>query len=366
MTFGMGWAPYGASEGFRRLQSLIAPGAVALATSAALAVWTFNLRPIALPHHVAFETAAPEQLTLYGALSEPGLEVGPPPAPLARLSAPDRSWLPHLEEVPPQVAGPWRLSFERRAFGELADPNFALGPSRFDSKAASGPSVRSEPLANPSVLASAPLPPRRPSELAAASTRPARAAAEVAPPPAQTPDNRSIFEKLFGSPKSETTVVAYASPESATPRSPILNSANPADSATSGTSTFSRYDKFTAVYDIAAHTVYLPSGAKLVAHSGLGAFIDDPSHVNVHAKGATPPDTYELSPREALFHGVQALRLKPVGSGQQFGRTGLLVHPYMLGENGDSFGCVSVQDYDAFLHAYQSGEVKRLVVVAKQ
>ncbi|MGH6795569.1 MAG: tlde1 domain-containing protein, partial [Methylocella sp.] len=39
---------------------------------------------------------------------------------------------------------------------------------------------------------------------------------------------------------------------------------------------------------------------------------------------------------------------------------------YMLGQNGDSFGCVSFKNYNAFLQAYQNGEVKRLVVVARQ
>ena len=49
------------------------------------------------------------------------------------------------------------------------------------------------------------------------------------------------------------------------------------------------------------------------------------------------------------FHGVQALRLNPVGEGGIYGRAGLLAHPFMLGPNGDSNGCVSVKDYDAFL-----------------
>ena len=82
-------------------------------------------------------------------------------------------------------------------------------------------------------------------------------------------------------------------------------------------------------------------------------------------RGATPPNVYELTPREELFHGVAALRMKPVGSGELYGRAGLLAHPYMLGPGGDSNGCVSFKDYDAFLQAYQTGQVKRLAVVAK-
>ena len=122
------------------------------------------------------------------------------------------------------------------------------------------------------------------------------------------------------------------------------------------------YDGETAVYDISSHTVYLPNGTKFEAHSGLGEARDDLSHVSEHKVGPTPPAVYELKPREQLFHGVQALRMNPV-EGSALGRTGLLVHSYMLGPNGDSNGCVSVKDYDRFLAAYQRGDFKRLAVV---
>jgi hypothetical protein len=79
--------------------------------------------------------------------------------------------------------------------------------------------------------------------------------------------------------------------------------------------------------------------------------------VQERAKGATPPHVYELTMRESLFHGVQALRLNPVGDGGVYGRDGFLAHPYMLGPNGDSNGCVSVKDYEAFLRAYQNGQI---------
>ena len=125
------------------------------------------------------------------------------------------------------------------------------------------------------------------------------------------------------------------------------------------------YDQYTAIYDLSAHTVYLPNGTKLEAHSGLGDRLDDPNHVNERMRGATPPHLYELEPREASFHGVQALRLNPIGGGDIFGRAGLLAHTYMLGPNGDSNGCVSFKDYDAFLRAYQNGEVRKLAVVAR-
>ena len=124
-------------------------------------------------------------------------------------------------------------------------------------------------------------------------------------------------------------------------------------------------DQATAVYDISAHTVYLPDGMRLEAHSGLGDRIDDPRFVDERDHGATPPGVYQLTLRESLFHGVQALRLNPVSGGFTFNRVGLLAHPYMLGPNGDSNGCVSFKTYDVFLRAFQSGEVKRLAVVAR-
>jgi hypothetical protein len=123
------------------------------------------------------------------------------------------------------------------------------------------------------------------------------------------------------------------------------------------------YDNFTAVYDISAHAVYLPNGSKLEAHSGYGRLKDDPGHVSEHMVGATPPSVYDLKPRERLFHGVEALRMLPVGGGDTLGRTGLLAHSYMLGPNGDSNGCVSIRNYESFLQAYKNGEIKRLVVV---
>ena len=127
----------------------------------------------------------------------------------------------------------------------------------------------------------------------------------------------------------------------------------------------SPFGRWTAVYVLTTHKVYLPDGSQLEAHSGLGDRLDDPRHVDEPDRGATPPHLYDLTMREGLFHGVQALRLNPVGGESTiFGRVGLLAHPYMLGPTGDSNGCVSFKDYDAFLAAFQNGKVKRLAVVA--
>jgi hypothetical protein len=122
-------------------------------------------------------------------------------------------------------------------------------------------------------------------------------------------------------------------------------------------------DGHTAIYDIAAHTVYLPNGEKLEAHSGFGSNLDDPRYVSEKDQGPTPPNVYDLALREEPFHGVRAIRLLPIGDGNMFGRDGMLAHTYMLGPNGQSNGCVSLKDYPRFLDAFMSGEINRLVVV---
>jgi hypothetical protein len=124
-------------------------------------------------------------------------------------------------------------------------------------------------------------------------------------------------------------------------------------------------DGRTAIYDITARTVYLPSGRRLEAHSGFGDLMDNPRHVHVRMQGATPPNVYKLTLREQLFHGVRAIRLNPVDGSRMYGRAGILAHSYMLGANGQSNGCVSFSDYPEFLNAFLRGEVTRLVVVER-
>ena len=122
-------------------------------------------------------------------------------------------------------------------------------------------------------------------------------------------------------------------------------------------------DGHTAIYDITAHTVYLPSGRQLEAHSGLGSLMDDPRHVNLRMRGPTPTNVYNLALREHIFHGVRAIRLNPVDEGRMHGRDGILAHTYMLGSNGASNGCVVFRNYPEFLDAFLKGEVTRLAVV---
>ena len=122
-------------------------------------------------------------------------------------------------------------------------------------------------------------------------------------------------------------------------------------------------DSHAAIYDIVAHTVYLPNGERLEAHSGLGRLLDDPHYIFEKGRGATPPNVYDLTLRHPLFHGVQAIRLNPVGDAKMYGRDGILAHTYMLGPSGQSFGCVSFKNYAEFLHAFLRGQIDKLVVV---
>ncbi len=174
-------------------------------------------------------------------------------------------------------------------------------------------------------------------------------------------EKQTIVEKLWGKQPSHGSLLSYASADvSATGSLPDTKAQNPMLGGSPP------YDKQTAVYDIAAHMVYLPDGTKLEAHSGLGSKLDDVRYSHVRMQGVTPPHIYELTPREALFHGVPALRLNPIGGEDKiFGRTGLLAHTYMLGANGDSNGCVSFKDYYAFLNAYRNQGIKRLAVLAR-
>lgn len=175
-------------------------------------------------------------------------------------------------------------------------------------------------------------------------------------------DTRTFFEKLLGveKPAAPAPALAYAALENgaaeSAARRPLTAPAPALPPAGDGG---------IAVYDISAQSVVLPSGERLEAHSGLGESMDDPRFVHLKMRGATPPGTYDLTEREAPFHGVRALRLAPVGGSEAIhGRVGLLAHTYLLGPSGASNGCISFKDYDRFLQAYLRGEIRRVVVVA--
>jgi hypothetical protein len=219
------------------------------------------------------------------------------------------------------------------------DSEFGLIESRLAELAPEAQTDQPRPASEPAV----PLPRSRPAEASLALR------VDPSPPPPARSDDRTMFQKLADLVPMRFTLASL------TPGDGLFN--NKPDLGALG------YDNVTAVYDISARTVYMPNGAKLEAHSGLGGLMDNPAHVNQRMVGATPPNVYDLKPREKLFHGVAALRMTPVGEADTLGRSGLLVHSYMLGPNGDSNGCVSIKEYDKFLQAYHYGQVKRLVVV---
>ena len=335
-------------------------GCAALAFTAGFGAWVLSAPPVAEPQIVVARSAADwppahRAANPYGGL----IAFAPEAAP-----APGRQANPYgaLAELWPDPSAPAPVAAETpppapAAQSVPASPDVPLPPERAVARVDDAP----PPPARPQIAALPPAGRGAPRALAPAAS---------ASPPA---DDRNVFQKLFGigapPAASNDSTLAYASPETTTvrPRSPAVDSA-------SGPSLFSPrpspsaagYDDRTAVYDISARTVYLPDGTRLEAHSGLGAYLDDPNHVDLRMRGATPPHVYELQPRSELFHGVAALRLVPVGGDAAiYGRAGLLAHTYMLGPNGDSNGCVSFKDYDAFLRAYQAGKITRLAVVAR-
>ena len=209
----------------------------------------------------------------------------------------------------------------------------------------------------PAQAASIPLPPERPPGLRekvkdSISRREIAMANKAAK---LTANAKSVFERLFGKPEPGPTL-AYAGSDGG------ILTGNTTDKQE--ISLKPPFNRDTAVYDITAKKVYLPDGTELEAHSGLGDKMDNPDFVHVRMRGATPPHVYDLKMRESLFHGVEAIRLNPVGGEDAIhGRDGLLAHTYMLGPNGQSNGCVSFKDYNRFLRAYKNNEIKRLAVI---
>jgi hypothetical protein len=355
----------------QRVVSRFVPGAAALALAGAVSVWALHALGPAIPEGLFTQWTSIS--TGRSAVSRPFADIpidanvlaqlksiapASPQQKVANLEIP----LPSLEAFPPSAPVP--------AVPPVA--NLPLPPGR------DAPEIGQ--------TESFPLPPARPPEFGAPTqtTTPERRAPRpdvaVARPTSQ-PDNRNVLEKLFGWAHPSSPAVAPTTSARTTTTQPVVAEQRDSAAAAGGLGrgplfsfpspfgnsapAVSGYDHYTAVYDISARVVYLPDGTKLEAHSGLGQALDNPRFVAERAVGPTPPHLYELTLREGSFHGVQAIRLNPVGEGGIYGRAGLLAHPFMLGPNGDSNGCVSFRDYDAFLRAYQNGQVKKIAVVAK-
>jgi hypothetical protein len=328
---------------------------VALAFVAATCAWT-------LWSHLGREEVA-TLAERFAALDSTSVVAAPTPAARVTVRPKDDKGLVALFDAR-------HMSSARAAFtrGEMQTLSHHMVPSATSGAPGLQIAASPEPAPVREIAQGVPVPLPRPSrvaslEEAAASEKPLtptppRVVEDKATVLALISSNKSpsLFQKLFGKPKSESVMLAYASPDggvvSDTPT--ILFDGKP------------KYDQWTAVYDISARKVYMPDGTELEAHSGLGKKMDDPRHVHVRMHGATPPHVYDLTMREALFHGTEAIRMTPVGgSGRIYGRAGILAHPYLLGPRGDSNGCVSFKNYDAFLQAFKKGQVKRMVVVER-
>ena len=361
----------------QRVLPKIVPFGAALAFAGAIGVWALHWQGSTLPDAVLVLWPAP---TATHAISKPFADI-----------AIDANLAAQLKSGAPAVPSQQLASLETAARLPSAPfplPSLEAFPpsSPVIPPAGSLPLPPGRDLPEISETESFPLPPARPPGFGAPtqSTSPERHASRpdvaVARPAAQ-PDNRNVIEKLFGWAHPSSPVVASTTTTRTAATQPVVAERDsaaasggfgrgplfsfPSPFGNSAPAPVSGYDHYTAVYDISARVVYLPDGTKLEAHSGLGQALDNPRFVAERAVGPTPPHVYDLTLREGSFHGVQAIRLNPVGEGGIYGRAGLLAHPFMLGPNGDSNGCVSFKDYDAFLRAYQNGQVKKLAVVAK-
>jgi hypothetical protein len=349
----------------RQLLLKMVPGAVALTLIGSAGLWVHHSRQAAVPDVVVAPAAKPAAV----------------PDADARLFGDiivDPSFLAEMKQASPSQNASQLASLEAAPPAPAAVPQPEILPP---APSASIPLPEKVPLPPkrdvPQIVDSAPLPPPRPAEFgapAAPERNPAQQSAKAASPAAPA-DSRSFFDKVFGLFHPSGPAVAGKTPEgrlasiAPQPRATFAAPEGrlPGLAAIFGGSgsPIAGYDRYTAIYDISARTVYLPDGTRLEAHSGYGDRLDDPRYVNERMYGPTPPNVYELTPREASFHGVQALRLNPIGDSPLYGRAGLLAHSYMLGPNGDSNGCVSFKDYEAFLRAYRNGQVRKLVVVAR-
>ena len=347
--------------------------AFALISSASAGLWAlYALPPLAVsqsistpaPHVMsAFSSAAATTpqvalalapalapLRRYAALLDPALTSGSTPVTFAQ-SAPLRARFepPHVDTAAALI-GTSDLEAEAPRTDTLETADATIVPPLPAVSAVVREEAIPVPMPRPALLASTQI---APSSIASArrASR-AQAVAALAPAPAALPGRPGFFERFFGgSAQMPSPALAYATPDDGGLRGSLF-APRP-----------STPDNQTAVYDISSHTVYLPNGTQLEAHSGLGASKDDPRSVAERMRGATPPHIYDLTLREAPFHGVRALRLTPVGDGTTYGRGGLLAHTFMLGPRGDSNGCVVFRNYKAFIDAYDAGQIRRLLVV---
>src|SRR5271166_624010 len=258
--------PFERGRDSRKLLIHIALGAVALAAAGRIGMLVWHALPAAPPNVVVAppgERPAPALKTevaasAFGAMIvEPEWNLRPAAAQTADLMP-----LPSLEPFPAEPAAP-----PLQASLEAAPPTSAPSAKLPDN--APLPPVRDVARTDDNF----PLPPTRPPEFASAPPEiaPDRRAS-LNPAPA---DNRNVFQRLFGLGAPSTPSAPAPSPERTQTPAPAIASAPAATSAAHGRSglglaglfaAFSHstgfdrfgYDRYPAVYDISARTVYLP------------------------------------------------------------------------------------------------------------
>jgi hypothetical protein len=195
---------------------------------------------------------------------------------------------------------------------------------------------------------------------------------EALPDDGPMPDAKPKPKAVLVEPMTPETPAAPQKPKKTRTLSSMLAYAKPDSPITTDDGAgglFSRKSKLPgsgsriAVYVIDEGVVHMPNGEKLEAHSGRGHMRDNPKYVHMKNQGPTPPNVYSLRMRESRFHGIEAIRMTPVGDARMYNRDGFLTHTYLLRRRGDSSGCVVFEDYNRFLNAFKRGNVKTLVVV---
>lgn len=251
-----------------------------------------------------------------------------PDSPLRARSFAER-WYDGWTQLTGRVAAPVpRLRNDNWLWTDATPSPYATRFASIDPRLSGGAAVTPLPMARPDGIprqVAVPAAPQ-PSEQRLAALPPQQP--QVQPEPSEP----GILDKLFGDPDRAAKAVLASYPK-------------------------------TVLYDITRRAVYLPDGTKLEAHSGFGEWMDDPDSVHRKNVGVTPPNVYAVSFREKPFHGVRALRMKPVGEGKMYGRDGILAHSYLLGEAGASNGCVSIREYEKFLKAYEDGQFNQIIVL---
>jgi hypothetical protein len=274
-------------------------------------------------------------------------EAGRKQAALAHVAHERRTGVDDLDPVMTASIARETLSSAPAALG------YAATPSAAETMAAADP--REEPfeelLSEPQIEDHGALPDDGPVPGAKPQAKPRveRVPAPEAPVASETPEK----------PKKKTllNMLAYAKPD------------NPITTDDGAGGIFQRKNSLPgpgsriAVYVIEDAVVHMPNGEKLRAHSGRGHMRDNPKYVHMKNQGPTPPNVYQLRMREARFHGVEAIRMNPVGDARMYNRDGFLTHTYLLRRRGDSSGCVVFEDYNRFLNAYKRGHVQTLIVV---